>query len=51
MPWLIIMTTYHLIGITESWFTDSVNDSELQLKDYNLFKADKKSGNSGNILL
>ena len=41
----------HLIGITELWCTDSVNDSELHLKGCNLFRANKKSGTGGGVLL
>ena len=48
---LIAHSDYHLIGITESWCTDSVNDSELHLKGYNLFRVDKKSGTGGGVLL
>ena len=48
---LVAHSDYHLIGITESWCTDSVNDSELHLKGYNLFRVDKKSGTGGGVLL
>ena len=41
----------HFLGITEPWCTDYVNDSELYLKGYNLFHADKKSGTGGGVLL
>ena len=48
---MIAKEDYHLIGITESWCNDSVNDSELYLKGYNLFRIDKKSGTGGGVLL
>jgi len=40
-----------VIGITESWCNESISDGELCLKGYNLFRADKKSGIGGGILL
>ena len=48
---MVAQNDYHLIGITESWCTDSANDSELYLKGYNLFCADKRSGTGSGVLL
>ena len=34
-----------IIGITESWCTPSVSDSELQLINYDLFRCDRDTDN------
>lgn len=41
-----------IIGITESWATDQVTDSELQLLGYDLFRCDRPSScKGGGVLL
>ena len=40
-----------VIGITESWCDDKILDSEIQLKDYTLYREDKKSAQGGGVLL
>jgi len=42
---------FHVIGITEFWCNESIADSELYLKGYNLFRVDKTSGAGGGVLL
>ena len=48
---LVAHSDYHVIGITESWCNYSISDGELCLKGYNLFRADKRSGTGGGVLL
>jgi len=48
---LVAQNHYDIIGITESWCNNSVSDSELSLKGYNLFRADRKIGSGGGVLL
>ena len=40
-----------IIGVTETWCNSSVLDSELQLKDYDSFRCDRKSQNKGGGVL
>lgn len=40
-----------IIGITESWCTPSVSDSELQLINYDLFRCDRDTDNKGGGVL
>ena len=42
-----------IIGIVESWANDAVNDAELTLNGYNMFRIDKKEANGvgGGLLL
>jgi len=40
-----------LIGITESWTTDKIFDSELHLDNYCTFRCDRSSGNRGGGVL
>jgi len=41
----------YIIGITETWSTNLVNDAELYLKGYNLFRYDRKNSYGGGVLL
>ena len=36
-----------IIGVTETWCTSNILDSELQLSGYDLFRCDRKSQNRG----
>jgi len=40
-----------IIGITESWTTDKVLDSELIISGYDLFRCDRPSNNMGGGVL
>jgi len=40
-----------IIGIAESWCTSLINDAEVSLNSYNLFRDDRKSGVGGGVLL
>ena len=40
-----------IIGITETWSTELVDDAELYLKEYNLFRCDRKNAQGGGVLL
>ena len=41
----------YIIGITETWSINLVNDPELYLKGYNLFRCDRKNSHDGGVLL
>ena len=40
-----------IIGITETWCTNSFSDAELHLEDYNSFRCDRIHGRAGGVLL
>jgi len=46
----VIMENYELIGITETCATESVNDAELCIEGYNMFRKDRGSRGGGLIL-
>jgi len=46
----VIVEGYDLIGIAETWATDSVNDAELSMEGYNMFRKDRGTRGEGLIL-
>jgi len=46
----VIVEDYELIGITETWATESVNDAELSMEGYNMFRKDRGTRGGGLIL-
>ena len=40
-----------VIGITESWATENILDSELSMRGYQLFRCDRSTGNRGGGVL
>lgn len=50
---IIQVDTYlpDIIGISESWANELVGDAELNIKNYNLFRSDRKKGRGGGVLL
>jgi len=49
---LVAQNNYDIIGITESWCYNSINDSELPLKDYNFFnEADRNLESGGGVTI
>jgi len=40
-----------VIGITESWATENITDSELSMRGYQLFRRDRSTGNRGGGVL
>ena len=40
-----------IISITETWLTENIADSFVTLRNYSLFRHDRKSGAGGGILL
>ena len=40
-----------IIGVTESWVTDKIFDSELHLDNYRTFRCDRQTGNRGGGVL
>ena len=40
-----------IIGVTESWATDTIFDSELHLDTYHVFRCDRNTGNRGGGVL
>ena len=41
----------NIIGVTESWVTDKIFDSELHLDNYRTFRCDRQTGNRGGGVL
>jgi len=41
----------HIIGITETWCTSSIDDAEISLNDYNLYRCDRKGASGGGVLM
>ena len=33
---------YDITGITETWINSDINDSEVQIEGFNMFRADRK---------
>ena len=46
----VIVEDYELTGITETWATESVNDAELSMEGYNMFRKDRGTRGGGLIL-
>jgi len=46
----VIVEDFELIGIAETWATESVNDAELSIVGYNMFRKDRESRGGGLIL-
>ena len=46
----VTVENYELIGITETCATESVNDAELCIEGYNMFRKDRGSRGGGLIL-
>jgi len=46
-----IAKEYDLIGITESWTNDGINDAEISIDDFNIFRKDRKGYKGGGLLL
>ena len=42
---------YDIIGITETWINSDINDSEVQIEGFNMFRADRKKGRGGGVIL
>ena len=40
-----------IIGITETWCTNSISDAELHLEDYNSFSCDRIDGRGGGLCI
>jgi hypothetical protein len=48
---LAYVSESHVIGITETWLTESVNDSEILSDNYVLYRRDRQDKRGGGILL
>ena len=46
----VLVEAYDLIGITETWATESVNDAELSIEGYNMLRKDRGTRGGGLIL-
>ena len=46
----VIVDDYEVIGIVETWATESVNDAELSIEGYNMFRKDRGIRGGGLIL-
>ena len=40
-----------IIGIAETWATDNVNDAELSIEGYTLYRHDRKEGKGGGLIM
>jgi len=40
-----------VIGIAETWATDNVNDAELSIEGYTLYRHDRKEGKGGGLIM
>ncbi len=40
----------HIIAITESWLHDKISDPEIEIRDYRLFRKDRKGRGGGALL-
>ncbi len=40
----------HIIAITKSWLHDKISDPEIEIRDYRLFRKDRKGRGSGALL-
>ena len=47
----ILQHSPKIIAITESWCNESINDSEIHLDNYKVYRSDKQSGRGGGVLL
>jgi len=42
---------YHIIGIVETWLTEDINDAELIIPGYELYRKDRRKGKGSGIIL
>ncbi len=47
---LSVFNKPHIIAITESWLHDKISDPEIEIRDYRLFRKDRKGGGGGALL-
>ena len=42
---------YDIIEITETWTNESVNNAELNIEEYRVYRKDRKEGRGGGLIL
>ena len=53
-PELASLVDHHhpkIIGITESWCNENIQDAEIKLNDYSVYRRDRQSGKGGGVIL
>ncbi len=50
---ITIVQTYtpHIVAITETWLHDQINDAEIAINDYHIFRKDREGRGDGALLL
>ncbi len=49
---ITIVQTYkpHIVAITEAWLHDQINDAEIAINDYHIFRKDREGRGGGALL-
>jgi len=42
---------YDMVGVTETWGSEEINDAEMSIKGFNMFRADRKGCRGGGVIL
>jgi len=42
---------YDIVGITETWASESINDAELTIDGYNMYRKDRTKSRGGGLIL
>ncbi|XP_068692770.1 uncharacterized protein [Montipora foliosa] len=48
---LLLMDSFDIVAMTETWLNDDFSDSELQLDGYNIFRSERANRRGGGVLL
>ena len=43
--------SYDIMGVAESWATELINDAELHIEGYNMYRKDRKGSRGGGLIL
>ena len=43
--------SYVIMGVSESWATEFINDAELHIEGYNMYRKDRKGARGGGLIL
>ena len=42
---------YKIVGITETWLHEDINDGEISLTNYQTYRSDRQQGKGGGVLM
>ena len=48
---LLLMDSFHIVAITETWLDSNFGDHELLVDGFNIFRKDRESQRGGGVLL